>query len=487
MLNSADFRHFGGGRKGIFLVLRYVFITVAAYLLVFQNPHGGIATMQGVMVVAALASNVALSAMSSQLLFAWYVEAPILIADTLWVSWAIHSTGAIGQEFFLLYFFVLFLAATSNSLPMVVFGASFISLVDVYLSAGGDVFTTPHLLRIVFFFSVALFYGQVLNEIKRERQRADRGFAWAREIEAKVNRRTTALQRMYLDLLIASRGRAERTASACRDLRVQLQSIQEDTKHLLESGGAAESAGSGQIFASIRDASAALLHVVSTLEGVATADDTRSHVAWQPVRVDNLFADAQRRERPTLRSQVEVQWKSERDLPTIESDPMRLTLVLESLIDNAIKFTSKGTIAVYVRDLRSRRQIELRVDDSGIGMDERDVPRLLHPFRALEEKGDPNARIGVGLALVERLVEQLGGELTVRSTLGRGSSLVVRVPYAPAHEAAPAAEEGKAVEEMKAAGEPGETAELEMGLEPDGVTDRPQPARVAPPFLSHPG
>lgn len=481
MLNSADFKHFGGGRKGVFLVLRYVFITVAAYLLVFQNPHGGIATVQGVMVVAALASNVALSAVSSHLLFAWYVEAPVLIADTLWVSWAIHSTGAIGQEFFLLYFFVLFLAATSNSLPMVVFGATFISLVDVYLSAGGDMLTTPHLLRIVFFFSVALFYGQVLNEIKRERQRADRGFAWAREIEAKVNRRTTALQRMYLDLLIASRGRAERTAAACRDLRAQLQAIEQDTKHLLEVGGAPEAAGAARIFASIRDSSAALLHVVSTLEGIAAADDTRSHVGWQPVRVENVVAEAQRRARPALSAEVEVQWKLERDLSTIESDPLRLTLVLESLIDNAVKFTTKGSIAVGVRDLRSRHQIELRVDDSGIGMDEREVPRLLRPFRTLEEKGDPNARIGVGLALVERLVEQLGGELTVRSTLGRGSSLVVRLPYKPAHEASPVASPARAGEGL-------DEARLVAGGDEPVVLDAAPAAaaRSAPASVSHP-
>src|SRR5262249_55122889 len=222
MGSYAEFRHFGGGRKGLFLVLRYVFITVAAYLLVFQNPGGQVSAPQALMIVAALASNVALSAIPQRSLFSWYVEAPVLIADTLWVSWAIHSTGAMGQEFFLLYFFVLFLAAASNNLAMVIFGAVFISLADVYLSGDAFTITTGRMLPVAFPSPVPLFYGEVLGEIRRERQRADRGFAWARELEARVAKRTAALQRLYVDNVIASRVRSERFADLARELRGRL-------------------------------------------------------------------------------------------------------------------------------------------------------------------------------------------------------------------------------------------------------------------------
>lgn len=426
MFDTVGFRHFGGGRKGVFVVLRYVFITVAAYLLIFQNPKGELAPMQGVMIGVALASNVTLSAVSSRVLFAWYVEAPVLIADTLWVSWAIHSTGAIGQEFFLLYFFVLFLAATSNNLPMVIFGAVFISGADLWLSSSGDIVTTARLLRIVFFFTVALFYGEVLNQIRHERQRADRGFAWAHEIESKVNRRTGALQRMYIDLLVASRVHAERSAAACRELRARLGVMHEDAKHALDGAGATDAAAHALV--SLRDAASDLLHVVGTLDGVAGADATRSAPLAQPVRIENLVAEAQRRTRPALSAQTALQWRVERDLPVLSTDPLRLAMILESLVDNAVKYTPKGTVTVAVRELASRQQLELRVDDTGIGLDERDLPKLFQPFRQLEELGDPHGRTGIGLALVERLVEQLGGDVTVRSTLGRGTSVVVRVP-----------------------------------------------------------
>lgn len=443
MFDAVGFKHFGGGQKGIFLVLRYVFITVAAYLLIFQNPKGELAPIQGVMIGVALASNVVLSAVSSRLLFAWYVEAPVLIADTLWVSWAIHSTGAIGQEFFLLYFFVLFLAATSNNLPMVIFGAVFISGADLWLSSSGDILTTARLLRIVFFFTVALFYGEVLNQIRHERQRADRGFAWAHEIEGKVNRRTGALQRMYIDLLVTSRVQAERTAAACRELRAHLGTMHEDARHALATV-AADGTAPRVALSALSDATADLLHVVGTLDGVAGADATRATAVAQPVRLENLIADAQRRTYPALSAQTTVQWRVERTLPVLSTDPLRLAMILESLLDNAVKYTPKGSVSVAVRDLASRRQVELRIDDTGIGLDERDLPKLFHPFRQLEERGDPHGRTGIGFALVERLVEQLGGELTVRSTLGRGTSVVVRIPHVlpePANGEPDAAEE----------------------------------------------
>ena len=103
--DATTFRHLGGGQKGLFLLLRYLFIIAASYLLIFEAPVGSFGATQALMIAAALTSNVILSLAGPEVVFAWYVEAPVLIADTLWVSWALHSTGTMGQEFFLLYFF----------------------------------------------------------------------------------------------------------------------------------------------------------------------------------------------------------------------------------------------------------------------------------------------------------------------------------------------------------------------------------------------
>src|SRR5690242_19247487 len=225
MIDPGSWRHLGGGRKGLFLILRYVFIIAASYLLLFHRSDTVIPPIGACMIAAALASNLFLSFLPPRKLFAWYVEAPVLIGDTLWVSWALHSTGAIGQEFFLLYFFVLFLAATGESLLMVVLGTTAVTVANVFLVADRSVLEPTYLLRIVFFFSVAMFYGYVLSQIRKERQRADRGFAWAHELEAKVEERTEALRRLYDESLVANRLKSEFVANMSHELRTPLHII----------------------------------------------------------------------------------------------------------------------------------------------------------------------------------------------------------------------------------------------------------------------
>ncbi len=190
MLDAAHFRHLGGGRKGLFLLLRYVFIAAASYLVLLNQT--GVDPSHAVMIAVALASNVALSVVSPAMVFSWYVEAPVLIADTLWVSWALHSTGAGGKEFLLLYFFVLSLAALGESLLLVLLGSTLLSVANLYIEG----WHPNNLIQVVFFYTVALFYGYVIKEIKDERQRADRGVQWVRELEAMVEERTVELSRL---------------------------------------------------------------------------------------------------------------------------------------------------------------------------------------------------------------------------------------------------------------------------------------------------
>jgi signal transduction histidine kinase len=333
-----------------------------------------------------------------------------------------------GQEFFLLYFFVLFLAATSNNLPMVIFGAAFISAVDVYLSSDPVVLTTARLLRVVFFFTVALFYGQVLGEITRERQRADRGFAWARELEGRVAKRTAVLQRLYVDLLIGSRVRNDRIARVAQELRSRLLRIVEDTRRPLDVAHR-DDADRERTLQAAGAAASDLLHVVSSLSGIARGDEAPP-ASDEPLRLDHFLAELRDRPWPAPHAEVELLWAIGRNLPVIETDPIRLRLVLEHLVGNALKFTAKGTVTVGVRALAPRREVEFRVEDTGAGIDGQALPRLFQPFERVEEAGgDVHGRIGTGLAMVESLVEQLGGELTVRSAVGRGSSFAFRLPH----------------------------------------------------------
>jgi two-component system, sensor histidine kinase and response regulator len=118
-------------------------------------------------------------------------------------------------------------------------------------------------------------------------------------------------------------------------------------------------------------------------------------------------------------------------------DPQRLGQVLINLLGNAVKFTERGEVELSV-DLveRSRDEVKLRfaVRDTGIGMSREQQVKLFHPFTQAD--GSTTRRFGgtgLGLSISKRLVELMGGEITVESEPGRGStfSFTARVRQAP--------------------------------------------------------
>jgi signal transduction histidine kinase len=427
MSDPSDVRHFGAGSKGLFLLLRYVFIIAAAYLIIFQS-KSNVGGTQALMIAVALASNVALAQLSLPSLFAWYVEAPVLIADTLWVSWALHSTGGVGQEFFLLYFFVLFLSATTNRLSMVLVGAVSISAANVYLLPEASSTTTAHLLRVVFFFSVALFYGHVVTEIRRERERADTSFAWARELEAKVAERTASLHELYERSRAASAAKSDFVASMSHELRTPLNVIIGYVDMLLDAAGSSTPHQAEPILRRIREAAAKLLTLVNGVLDLGKLETGKIPVAMQPVVVDRLAAELQQREHVPAAPGVGVRWDVPAALPIIETDPDKLGIVLDNLINNAIKFTASGWVTVSFRDFPDRHTMEFEVTDTGIGIEQAHLTTIFDPFHQTES-GRGRGGYGLGLAIVKRYTELLGGAVEVHSTVGRGTSFIVRVPH----------------------------------------------------------
>jgi signal transduction histidine kinase/DNA-binding NarL/FixJ family response regulator len=122
--------------------------------------------------------------------------------------------------------------------------------------------------------------------------------------------------------------------------------------------------------------------------------------------------------------------------PAVVTDGDRLRQVLVNLLTNAVKFTETGTVELLVAaEPLDEATVELvfRVRDTGIGIDPEFLPQLFEPFT----QSDPSASrrttgTGLGLALSRRIAELLGGQITVTSTLGQGSTFTVTVVAATA-------------------------------------------------------
>ena len=119
-----------------------------------------------------------------------------------------------------------------------------------------------------------------------------------------------------------------------------------------------------------------------------------------------------------------------RRLPTIVSDRLALEQIVGNLIDNAVKYLSAERAGVITIDAeRKHNRVLLSVADNGRGIDPKDHERIFELFRRAGAQDQPGE--GIGLAHVRATVRRLGGEITVRSRLGVGSTFQLDLPMSP--------------------------------------------------------
>jgi len=112
-------------------------------------------------------------------------------------------------------------------------------------------------------------------------------------------------------------------------------------------------------------------------------------------------------------------------------DAPKLRQILINLLGNAIKFTREGTVKLRLSsqaaDEPGRAWLCFDIEDSGVGIPEHDLSRILEPFERARN-ADPQKGTGLGLTITRRFVELMGGTLLVESEVGRGSRFVVELP-----------------------------------------------------------
>ncbi len=177
-----------------------------------------------------------------------------------------------------------------------------------------------------------------------------------------------------------------------------------------------------------------LLALIDDLLDISRIESGQLRIEREPCSPREIVVDVveslrSRAEAKHLRLEVEVRPEVPRRIAT---DRLRLRQILVNLVDNAIKFTDRGTVGVTAR-MPDRPDagwfVEFAVSDTGIGMSESEMSRIFEPFyRVRSSSPDHPPGTGLGLAICDRLARRLGGELTVRSTPQVGSVFSLSIP-----------------------------------------------------------
>ena len=235
----------------------------------------------------------------------------------------------------------------------------------------------------------------------------------------------TSFNQMSADLAQSRDLRRQMTADIAHDLRTPLSLIL----------GHAEALSDGvlpptpETFDVIHDEARRLNRLVEDLRLLSLAEAGELSFAVRPVQPQSLLERTVVAHTPAAQQkQVELLLDAPADLPDVEVDPDRLAQVLDNLVSNALRYTPEnGRIQLTAQ--QTPTGIQLRVQDSGPGMDAADLAHVFDRFyRGDKSRQRHDGGSGLGLAIARSIVESHNGRIWAESTLGDGATFIIELP-----------------------------------------------------------
>jgi len=250
-----------------------------------------------------------------------------------------------------------------------------------------------------------------------------------KHLEELVAARTTELE--------AAKTRAEESdhlksaflASMSHELRTPLNSIIGFTGILLQGMAGPLTEEQKKQLKMVKNSSAHLLELINDVLDISKIESGRLKVYGEVFKIDLLLIMTVSSLRPFAEQKgLTLEYDLEPDLPEIRSDKRRVEQVLINLVNNAIKFTEAGSIRVVCS--KQADQLILEVIDTGIGINEEDQQYVFQTFRQVDSGlNRVKEGSGLGLAICRRLTELLGGNISLKSQVGVGSTFTVALPF----------------------------------------------------------
>ena len=185
-----------------------------------------------------------------------------------------------------------------------------------------------------------------------------------------------------------------------------------------------------------------LLRLVDHVLDFSKLESGDMEIVPAPTEVSKLIGDVVGSFRTS--NKVELRCKVNA-LPALMVDPQRIGQMLFDLVGNAVKFTTSGFIEVratftpggacpVATDGEVSGTLRIKVEDSGCGIGEEDLKRIMSPYEQVAAKEARHGGTGLGLAFCRQLANAMDGEITVTSALGKGSTFTITLPGVKAAE-----------------------------------------------------
>jgi signal transduction histidine kinase len=255
-----------------------------------------------------------------------------------------------------------------------------------------------------------------------------------RQVNTDLDAKVDQLAQVNLNLHETNKLKSEFLATMSHELRTPLNSILGFSDILAEAGNLDER--QRKYLANIRTSGRNLLALINDILDLAKIEAGKMELHVTDVTAGDVVERQVAAMLPIAeRKNIDLQWDVDHDVPVLRQDAGKLQQVLNNLLSNAVKFTPEGGRVRFRARMSGDENVEFIVADTGIGIPLEDQAHIFEKFRQgknISGRQDALTReyegTGLGLSIVKELTKLLGGEVSLESEFGKGSTFTVRVP-----------------------------------------------------------
>jgi signal transduction histidine kinase/CheY-like chemotaxis protein len=290
----------------------------------------------------------------------------------------------------------------------------------------------------------------------------------AEDLENKVEERTRELQEINRRLEAASRHKSEFLANMSHELRTPLNAIIGFTRLVMRRSKEVLPAKQYENLEKINLSADQLLLLINDVLDLSKVEAGKMDVRPVSFQLESMIDICLRTVEPMVKpEQIQLAKDLEPDLPQLLTDQDKLKQIVMNLLSNAIKFTETGTITVSARRYGDR--VSLAVADPGMGIPEDARELIFEEFRQVDSSSTRrHGGTGLGLSISRHFARLLGGDITVQSRLGRGSTFTLTIPMRYEHEPTAPAEASSVALKPTVSGHHGKVM-LAIDDDPDAI------------------
>ena len=254
-----------------------------------------------------------------------------------------------------------------------------------------------------------------------------------RDVNGDLDKKVDELAQANLALFEMNRLKSDFLATMSHELRTPLNSIIGFSEVLATSSEINDR--QRRYAANIQTSGKMLLGMINDILDLAKIESGKMEVRVEDFSVRDICEGLASLSRPIAdRKSIELECRLDEAIPLMNQDPGKLRQIIYNLLSNAIKFTPEGGRVVLAAHTEGRNLV-LSVADTGIGIAEEDRDRIFEKFRQAAGSGGAGNVLtrehqgtGLGLSIVRELARLLGGDVTLESRVGQGSTFTVRIP-----------------------------------------------------------